>query len=221
VDLNLFDPDAAAEEGAALRRELGLEGKFVAAYVGTHGMAHGLDTVVAAAERLRGDPRIAFLLVGDGSERERLQREAAARGLSNLLVLGQRPKRDMPAIWRLTDVSLVLLRRLDTFKSVLPSKMFEAMAMRRPMILGVEGEAQSLLEAAGAGIAITPEDDRALADAVVRLASDPDLVRRFGDTGRAHVERHYDRARLAADYAAFLEEVVAAKSGAGGHVAAA
>jgi colanic acid biosynthesis glycosyl transferase WcaI len=221
VDLNLFDPDAAAAEGAALRRELGLEGKFVAAYVGTHGMAHGLDTVVAAAERLRGDSRIAFLLVGDGSERERLQREAAERGLSNLLVLGQRPKRDMPAIWRLTDVSLVLLRRLDTFKSVLPSKMFEAMAMRRPMILGVEGEAKALLEAAGAGIAITPEDDEALADSVARLADDPDLVRRFGDEGRGHVERHYDRTRLAADYAAFLAEVIAAKGGASGRAAAA
>lgn len=214
VDLDFFDEALAATAGAALRAELGLEGKFVAAYVGTHGMAHGLDTIVAAAERLRDDSRIAFLLVGDGSERERLQRTASERGLTNLMVLGQRPKADMPAIWYLTDVSLVLLRRLDTFKSVLPSKMFEAMAMRRPMILGVEGEARALLDAADAGIGIVPEDDAALAGAVRRLADDPAEARRLGESGRAHALEHYDRSRLALRYADFLEQVASTKAGA-------
>jgi glycosyltransferase involved in cell wall biosynthesis len=210
VDLAFFDLAAAAEAGPALRRALGLEGKFVAAYVGTHGMAHGLDTILDAAERLKDSPDIAFLLVGDGSERERLQREAARRGLPNVHILGQRPKSDMPAIWQLTDVSLVLLRRLDTFKSVLPSKMFEAMAMQRPMILGVEGEARALLETAGAGLAVTPEDSAALAAAVSRFAGEPGLGPAMGRAGRAHVEEHFDRERLARTYAAFLAECVAA-----------
>jgi len=210
VDLAFFDSEDW--DGAAFRSETGLTGKFVAAYVGTHGMAHGLDTVLAAAELLRDDARIAFLLVGDGSERERLQAEAARRGLANLHIIGQRPKADMPAIWAATDASLILLRRLDTFKSVLPSKMFEAMAMRRPIVLGVEGEARALLDAAGAGIAIVPEDAGQLAAAVRRLADNEAEAAAMGEAGRRHVSEHFDRARLAEHYAAFLEEVAAGRT---------
>ncbi len=209
VDLAFFGGGDEREAGAAFRRETGLTGKFVAAYVGTHGMAHGLDTVIAAAERLRDDDGIAFLLVGDGSERERLEAEAARRQLANLRIVGQRPKADMPAIWAATDASLILLRRLDTFKSVLPSKMFEAMAMRRPIVLGVEGEARDLLDAAGAGIGIVPEDAGQLAAAVRRLKDRPDEAAAMGESGRRHVREHFDRAALAERYADFLKEVAA------------
>lgn len=207
VDLDFFRSEGAAEAGQALRRELGLGDRFVAAYVGTHGMSHGLETVLEAAELLRGEPDIVFLLVGDGSERERLRRMAAERRLDNVRIVGQRPKSDMPGIWNLTDASLVLLRRSDTFKTVLPSKMFEAMAMRRPMILGVEGEARELLDAAGAGIGIVPQDANELAAAVRRLAADPELARGLGESGRRYVEENFDRARLAERYSAFLEQV--------------
>lgn len=208
VDLSFFqeaDPSVAQK----LRRELGLGDRFVAAYVGTHGVAHGLDTILEAAELLRDDPRIVFLLVGEGAERQRLIREAAARGLHNVLIVGQRPKCDMPAIWQLTDASLVLLRRTEAFKSVLPSKMFEAMAMRRPMILGVEGEAQALLEDAQAGISIVPEDSGGLAEAVRQLASDRARGRTMGNSGRRFVEENFDRTKLAQLYANFLETIVA------------
>ena len=131
-----------SDDGASVRRTLGLEGKFVGAYVGTHGMAHGLSTILDAAELLKSDPRFAFLMVGDGADRERLQAERAARGLDNVLILGQRPKAEMPGFWSATDASLILLKRSDTFKKVLPSKMAEAMAMQCPIILGVEGEAR-------------------------------------------------------------------------------
>jgi colanic acid biosynthesis glycosyl transferase WcaI len=208
VDLSFFTTEGAAEAGPRLRSELGLEGKFVAAYVGTHGMAHGLESVLEAATLLADEPDIAFLLVGEGSERQRLLRMRAERGLTNVHIVGQRPKSDMPGIWELTDVSLVLLRRLDMFKSVLPSKMFEAMAMRRPMILGVEGEARALLDAAGAGIGIVPEDAAELADAVRTFARDPQRRREMGEAGRRHVEEHFDRDVIARRYAAFLAHVV-------------
>lgn len=208
VNLSFFrEGDSAAAE--KLRGEFGLRDRFVAAYVGTHGIAHGLDTVLDAAERLRDDPRIVFLLVGEGAERQRLMRVAEARGLDNVRIVGQRPKSDMPAIWQLTDASLVLLRRVDAFKSVLPSKMFEAMAMRRPMILGVEGEARALLDDAGAGIGIVPEDAEGLAEAVRRLADDAPLARAMGESGRRFVEDKFDRTKLAERYAHFLEDVVA------------
>lgn len=208
VDLGFFGDGQDEEGGHRLRRELGLEGKFVAAYVGTHGMAHGLDTLLEAAARLRDHEHIAFLLVGDGSERDRLQREAKRRGLTNICFAGQRPKSDMPAIWQATDVSLVLLRRLETFKSVLPSKMFEAMAMRRPIILGLEGEARNLLEAAAAGIAITPESVDELVHSLLRLAGDPARAAAMGESGRSFVESNFDRSVLAGRYLDFLRGLV-------------
>lgn len=208
ADLTFFTEPTPGDEREAKRR-LGLEGRLVAAYVGTHGMAHGLDTILDAAELLREDSRIVFVLVGDGAERRRLQSRKDEMKLDNVFILGQLPKEAMPGVWAATDASLILLRHNDLFKTVLPSKIFEAMAMRRPIILGVDGEARALLEEAGAGIAITPESAEELAAAVTRLANDRDLGARFGASGRAHVREHYDREKLALRYLDLLEDVAA------------
>lgn len=203
VDLDLFAP---ADNGREIKRLLGLEGCFVAAYIGTHGMAHGLDTILEAADRLRKEPRIIFLLVGDGAERGRLAQRKRKMELDNVVMLGQQPKASMPGIWAATDASLILLRRHDLFKTVLPSKMFEAMAMRLPIILGVEGEARALVEEAGAGIAITPENAEELAAAVTRLAVNPGLAAGLGARGCAHVRKHHDRFELAIRYLDVLKD---------------
>lgn len=205
VDLKLFTRSA---DGEAVKRRFGLEGRFVAAYVGTHGMAHGLDTALDAAALLRDDPRMGFLFVGDGAERKRLVARAEEMKLDNLRIVGQLPKAEMPGVWAATDASLILLRKSDAFKKVIPSKMFEAMAMECPIVLGVDGEAKELLEEAGAGIAITPESAEELAAAVTRLADDRELGARFGASGCAHVREHYDREKLALRYLGLLEEIV-------------
>jgi glycosyltransferase involved in cell wall biosynthesis len=208
VDLDLFQ---RATDGAAVKAKFGLDGRFVAAYAGTHGMAHGLNTILDAAALLKDDPRFAFLLVGDGAERSHLVERARSMALDNVHFAGQLPKSEMPAIWAVTDVSLILLRQSDTFTKVLPSKMFEAMAMECPIVLGVEGEAKALLEAAGAGIAITPESAKELAAAVTRLADDKALRERLGRQGAAHVREHYGRAKLAMRYLDLLESTIAAR----------
>lgn len=208
VDLTIFKKDARS--GEAMRRELGLEGKVVAAYVGTHGMAHGLDTILEAADKLRGDRRIALLLVGDGAERARLVEKAANMGLDNVKILGQRPKRDMPGIWAATDISIILLKKSDLFRKVIPSKMFEAMAMECPIVLGVEGESRELLEAGGAGLAIEPENADELASVIVKLADNPDQRAQIGRSGGIFVREHFDRARLAARYLDLLSKAAGA-----------
>jgi glycosyltransferase involved in cell wall biosynthesis len=207
VDLSLF---RRGSDSATAKRKLGVEGRFVAAYVGTHGMAHGLDTLLDAAAALKGDPLIAFLMVGDGAEQARLAARVASERLDNVRIVGQLPKTRMPDIWAATDVSLILLKRSDTFQKVLPSKMFEAMAMEVPIVLGVEGEARALLEAAGAGIAITPESVEELAGAVVRLRDEAALAASCGRQGVAFVREHFDRARLARRYIDVLEDAIAA-----------
>jgi len=206
ADLELF---TRCEDEQGFKRRYGLGGRFVAAYVGTHGMAHGLDTVLEAAQLLREDSRIVFLLVGDGAERQRLDRRKQEMGLGNVILLGQQPKDAMPGIWAATDVSMILLRRSDLFKTVLPSKMFEAMAMGRPIVLGVEGEARVLLDEAGAGLGVTPQSAEELAAAVTRLADDQALRARLGACGAAFVREHYDRSRLAMRYLDLLADAAA------------
>jgi glycosyltransferase involved in cell wall biosynthesis len=122
-------------------------------------------------------------------------------------MLGQLPKAQMPIVWTATDASLIVLRRADNFTKVLPSKMFEAMGMARPTILGVEGEARALLEEAGAGIAVTPESAEEIAAAIVKLANTPGLAHDMGERGRAFAEAHFDRDELAQDYLTILAGV--------------
>lgn len=204
VDLSLFKRAPAVE---GLKAKLGLEGRFLAAYVGTHGMAHGLDTILDAAHLLRHEHCVGFLLVGDGAVRERLVERAAQMELPNLRIAGQLPKGEMPAVWSATDVSLIVLRKSDTFTKVLPSKMFEAMAMGCPIILGVEGEAKVLLKEAGAGIAITPESAEELAALVLKLSRDPELCARLGSNGQNFVRANFDRSTLAKLYINVLARV--------------
>jgi glycosyltransferase involved in cell wall biosynthesis len=171
--------------------------------------------VLEAAEQLRDEPGIVFLFVGDGAERAWLLEQKDALGLANVIMLEQQPKERMPALWAAADVSLVLLKRSDLFKTVIPSKIFEAMAMERPLILGVEGEAKALVEEAGAGVCIQPESDAALADAVLAFARDPDRTRALGLSGRRFVTEFYSRAVMAKRFEETLAGVVAAYGGAG------
>lgn len=199
VDFSLYKkpPHGAFD----LVRELGLEGKFVVSYFGTHGMAHCLQTVLEAAKELREWKDIVFLLVGDGAERSRLVAMRDAMALSNVMMLDQQPKEKMPKLWSLSSVSLVLLKKSPLFKSVLPSKIFESMAMERPIILGVEGESAELVMSAGGGICIEPEDAKDLASQVLNLYRDPTRCQELGASGRRYVLDHFDRQVLARRFA--------------------
>ncbi len=201
VDLSFFTNAAPDVEYA---REIGVEGKFVASYVGTHGMAHGLDTIVEAAELLREREGIVFLMAGDGARRAHLASEIKKRQLTNIIMLGQLAKSDMPKLWSVSNASLVLLRKLDLFLTVIPSKIFESMAMKKPIILGVEGESKEIIDAAGAGFAIEPESASELAVAIEKLAESKSLCEDFGEQGFQHVQENFDRTVLAGHYESVL-----------------
>lgn len=207
ADLDFYRSDIPSLEA---KRRLGLEGKFVASYVGTHGMAHHLETILEAAEGLRQRSDIVFLMAGDGAERKRLERMREEKGLTNVVMLPQQPKDRMPELWSATDVSVVLLKRSPLFRTVIPSKIFESMAMGKPIVLGVEGESAEIVQAAGAGRCIVPEDAAGLRNAVVELCDNPALAARMGESGKAHVAEHYDRRVLAGRFLNMMEELVAA-----------
>lgn len=202
VDLKLFHRRDYDRELAA---GLGLSGRFVAAYVGTHGMAHGLGVILDAAQKLRARSDIVFLLVGDGADKQNLLTRREAMGLANVVMLDQLPKEKMPALWSICAASLVLLRKADLFNQVIPSKIFESMAMGKPVILGVGGESLRIITEAGAGIGIQPENADDLAEAVRRLADDHALYACLADAGPVYVAAHFDRLDLAGRFLALLK----------------
>lgn len=212
VDLDFYAPESIPIPETAQIPGLGdVRGKFIAAYVGTHGMAHGLDTVLEAAALLRDEPDILFLLVGDGARREHLLQRRDSMKLDNVVMLGQQPKSMMPMIWAITGASLVLLKDEPTFLNVIPSKIFESMAMQRPIILGVRGESQALVEESEAGVCIQPESAEQLAAAVRHLHADVEGRRKLGQAGRRFVAENFDRKVLAARYLDLLAGVVAGR----------
>jgi glycosyltransferase involved in cell wall biosynthesis len=205
VETSLFTPQSVESR---LKGELGLEGKFVVCYVGTMGMAHGLDTLVLAAESLQANhPAIAFLLVGEGADKERIRKLAEERGLRNLAFVDQQPREKIPAFIAASDACLVLLKKTKLFETVIPTKMLEFMACAHPVILGVEGQAREILDKAQAGIAIEPENARDLVEAILRLAADASLRKMLGANGRQYIVDHCSRERTARDYIAVLTRV--------------
>ena len=194
VDLNFYVPDSVEKTN-----EYGevLVNKFVASYVGTHGMAHHLETILEAAEILKNRNDIVFLMVGHGAEKSKLLQLKATKELNNVIMLEQQDKSKMPLLWALSDVSLVLLKKSDLFKTVIPSKIFESMAMKKPIVLGVEGEVKGMIEEAECGIPIMPESAEELAESVVELADNKNNYNKFSENGYQYVSKYYDRKDLA------------------------
>jgi len=188
------------------------DGRFVVTYIGTLGMAHRLETLLEAAQRLRSDQRFHFRLVGEGAQRAALESRARKLGLGNVEFAGERPREEVPRWIAESAACLVLLRNTDVFRTVVPSKMLEIMAVGRPIVLGVRGEASALLERAGAGIAVEPENASELAAALLALSNDPERCRYFGESGRRFVQSEFLRAGLARRYLHLLESLVPQRS---------
>jgi len=202
IDPQLFSPRPASAE---LLAEYGLEGKFCIAYVGTLGLAHGLMTLLDTAELLREQRDIMLLLIGDGADRDRLETEIAERQLDNVRLLGLQPRERMPAWIASIDVLLVALRDLPVFETVIPSKIFEFLAQERPVILAAKGEIRDLINKAGAGMVVDPENAEQLAQAVAEIRRDPDAARERARAGRAWVEDGFIRDDLARRMLRFIE----------------
>jgi glycosyltransferase involved in cell wall biosynthesis len=197
---------------ARARAELGWDGRFTALYAGTHGLAHGLTTVLEAAERLRDRSDIRIVLVGDGPAKADLVVQAQRCGLKNVTFLEPQPHDRMPLLLASADVCLVPLRKVAIFEGALPSKMYEAMACARPLVLGVEGEARRMVEQeAGAALAVEPENAEALASAILYLREHSEVAEALGQRGRVFVEARFDREQLTAVLDARIAELLEEK----------
>lgn len=205
VETDLFRRDPAAAE---VRKQLQLEDRFLICYIGTMGNAHGLETLIAAAEALRTTrPNAMFLLIGEGAEKDRIVELAAARGLANIQFLGQQPREQIPAYVSAADLCLVMLKKTELFKTVIPTKLLEYMACERPVVVAVDGQARQIVEEAGAGVFVEPENSGALVQAIHELADDPARRRQMGTSGRQYIVNRFSREKTARDYIAVLESL--------------
>jgi colanic acid biosynthesis glycosyl transferase WcaI len=207
VDISLFN---GCTGGDTVRDQLGLTGKFVAGYIGTHGIAHKLSTVLEAAAHLRERDDIRFLFVGDGAEKESLVRQAKEMGLDNVIFHPQISRSRIADFYAACSTCLVPLRKADLFTKNIPSKIYEIMASSRPIIISTEGESRRLVELCGAGLGSRPEDSRGLAEKILYLSSDSDLCREMGQSGLAFVLANSSRERLADSYLSLLQKTMGA-----------
>ena len=197
VDLERFHP---RPPDTKLIAQWDLADRFVCSYIGTIGMAHGLDVVVSAASMIRdmGRTDICFCIVGDGAEGKRLRDLVTSEDLGNYVVFtGRTPRADIPSILSVTDVSLIHLRSCKLFDSVIPSKVFESMAAGRPILMGVAGDALDIVNDAGAGVPMQPGSAESLVECLIDLADDREKCGSLGRAGRRYVEQHFDRNLLA------------------------
>ncbi len=199
--VDLFKPGPGCP---LFRRESGMEGRFLVTFAGTLGIAQGLASVLQAAELCRDDPTIGFVLIGDGPVRSQLLTQQRQSQLSNVYIKEQVPLERIVPLLNASDALLVQLRKDPVFDTFVPSKLYDCMACAKPVLLGVNGEAASILDAARAGIRFDAENPKALLEAVRTLRDNPDLCERMGRRGREYVEKNFDRSRQAVELGGLL-----------------
>ena len=188
VDTDLFrylPPDIE------LKQKLGLTGKRVVIYAGTHGVAHGLENVLRAAYLLRNDPTLRFLLIGSGSAKAKLIALARALALSNVTFLDAVAPEEVARYFSISFCGLVSIKPIKILSSAVSAKTLAGMACGRAVLFCGPKDAARLIVEADAGLTVPSDNPQLLADAVQLLASEPALAAKYGKNGRAFVEQHF------------------------------
>lgn len=204
VDTTVFSGE---ENGDAIREKYRLDNKFVVTYAGALGMANDISTILRAADQVRNDNRVHFLLVGDGKERANLEDQAHALELSNVTFTGSLPKKEMPAILAASDVCVATLKNIPMFRTTYPNKVFDYMAAAKPTVLAIDGVIREVVETAKGGIFVQPGDADALAKAVQELNADRTRAQSMGAAARKYVVEHFDRQQQASAFADLIDSL--------------
>jgi len=181
--------------------EIGLfdkKDRFILSYIGTFGLAHKLDVVLETAELLKTQQDIHFLLIGDGADRKHLETVKRNMSIDNVTILPLQPKDKIPYFLEMSDAGLIMLKNNTLFKTVIPSKMFEYMAKKKPIIVSVpKGEATGIVQKYNCGLVVRPENPAELKRAISKLYHDPDLRAMQGKNGYSAVYQFFNRDSLA------------------------
>lgn len=190
TDVDMFNPSV---DGSSIRQKLGVEDKFVVLYAGAMGQANDIYTVLRAADRLRNESKICFVLFGDGKERPHIEAEAHRRGLENVIFAGVYPKKQMPVVVASSDLCLAILQDVPMFRTTYPNKVFDYMSTARPTVLVIDGVIREVIEASNGGVFVPPGDDELLAKTILDLSNDPQRVKQIGENARAYLLQNLNR----------------------------
>ena len=204
IDHFLNGPD-----GAAVRKELDIDDKFVVSYVGTHGMAHRLEDLLQVAKNLSTHKDIQFLFVGDGAEKKKLVKMASEMNLQNVIFHDQVSHDKIVEFYKATDLFMVPLRKAKLFTKNIPSKIYEIMVVKKPIIISTEGESRKLIETSGAGISCTPENVEEMTEKVLFMFENKELRNKMGNDGYSFALANASRIHIADNYLDTLKKVVA------------
>ena len=210
VDVKRFSPSSKDQE---LVKLLGLKDKFVVGYIGTHGLAHALKTVLDGAKRLQKDNKnidLCFILLGDGANKASLVQYAEKENIENVLFVDSVAKEEVSRYWSLLDISVIHLKKTELFQTVIPSKLFECMAMGIPIAHGVEGESAEIVIKQEVGLCFEPENVDSLCSVIEQLASDEKLYFNLKENGPKAASK-YDRSKLAQEMLEVIETAVISK----------
>jgi len=199
IDFGQFDANAAGND---FRVKYQLSNDiFILLYAGILGHAQGLETVLEAAELLKANRNIKFILVGDGPERSQLIKLAKDWKLENIIFIPNQPRSEMPTIISACDAFIVPLKKLELFLGAIPSKLFEPLVMGKPIILGVDGEARELfIDQGNCGLFYEPENSTALVQCVDKFYNNKPLVRELGENGKRYIRESFDREKIATSF---------------------
>lgn len=194
-------------DAAAFRKEHNLEGHFVITYVGAHGVANHLEQVIDAGEALK-DTNVLFLLIGQGMEKERLKKMAADRGVTNVRFLDPVPKAEVFRYILASEMGASVLKRVDTFKTVYSNKTFDYMSCKKPILMAIDGVSRELLEDAGAGTYVEPENIGEYNRIIREYLANPERLKKEGESGYAYAKENFDREVLAKKYINYISGIL-------------
>lgn len=203
VDIDLFQ----LKDGKDLRRKLNLDGKFVVMFLGTMGPAQGLENVIEAASILKNfADKIEFVFLGEGIEKEKLEGMVRKYGFSNFTFISSQPNCEIPKFLSLADACLVYLKKNNLYGITIPCKTYEYMAMGKPIIMGVKGEALRLIEEGKCGVGVEPESPEDLTRAILELYKHRDIAIEMGGNSREYAVANFNKEKVVSRYVAFIEK---------------
>lgn len=204
ADLDIFQPGVKENW---VRDKYELNGKFVITYMGAHGVANHLESLLNLSEELASYEDIIILLIGDGMRKKALMDEAEKRNLKNIKFIDSQPKSKIPDFCNASDICTAVLKKVDTFKTVYPNKVFDYMSCAKPILLGIDGVARELIEESKSGYYVDPENPQEFAEKVLKLKGDSSLSKELGENGLRFVSENFSREALAKQYTNVLEEI--------------
>lgn len=206
----LYDPEKI--DRTAARKNYDLEGKFVVSFLGNFGMLMGIEAILdTAAVVQKTDPDVLFLFVGKGAELPRMEEKIARDNLKNVRIIAYRPREEVPAMLKASDVLIVTYMKSELTQITVPSKIYEYLSIAQPIVAGVDGVIGEILTEAKAGLISKTRDPEEMAAHILKLKADPELGRQMGINGRQYAIDNFSFKRVSDDYEQAVKETAQAR----------